>query len=168
MKSVLKFRRSLLALTGLVLFAMGPHPAFAAASCSFSATPSINFGTVDPLTLAARIQISGTVTLSCVGNTASITMSFSKGSNSASFTPRTMKNGANTAPYNCYTDGTYTTILGDGTSGTVTESQGAASGNHSYSVTMWCEMPDAGTSVSSLNLFSGTYTDSITVTATFL
>jgi len=170
MKSILRFRRTLSILTGLLLFALGPHPAFAAASCSFSVTPSINFGaTIDPLTQVFPIQLTGaTVTLSCVGNTSSITMSFNKGLNATTISPRKMINGTNTAPYNCYTDGTYTTILGDGTGGSVTESQGAASGNHTYSVMMWCEVPDRLTAPASLNLFSGTYSDTITVTATFL
>lgn len=157
-----------LLLAGLVLSLALPHDALAAVSCTFTTSPSINFGTLDPLALPATpVQVSTTVSIHCTGGATQITVSLSQGS-AGSFAPRSMNDGAgHTLTYNIYTDNTYATVWGDSTAGTATVSQAGLSGSHTYTFTLFGQLPETGKSISTIDPNKGTYTDTITVTTTF-
>lgn len=99
-----------------ILFALLLLVCGSAAQAVPTCTPSsggISFG----LFVGSQISNIGTITLTCTGTGKSnYTLSLSTGS-SATYTPRTMKNGTNSLSYNLFKDAAYTQIWGDGTGG---------------------------------------------------
>jgi spore coat protein U-like protein len=95
------------------MFACGCAAA-ARADCTITAT-SIAFGDYDVFN-ATPDDSQGTITLRCTPPE-TVQVSLSRGS-SPTFTPRTLRNGANVLNYNLYRTAARTTIFGDGTGGT--------------------------------------------------
>jgi spore coat protein U-like protein len=83
------------------------------------ATTNVAFGNYAPLAFG-NTDTTGTIKINCggvVGLLIPFNIAISAGS-SASYTNRKMKSGSNALTYNLYTDASYTTIWGDGSSAT--------------------------------------------------
>jgi len=102
-------------LFGLALFLFGAGTAVA--NTSPSCTPSsagIAFGNFT----GSQITITGSITLTCTGTGKdNYNLDLSTGS-SGTYTPRRMKNGANSLTYNLYTDSSFSQVWGSGSGGT--------------------------------------------------
>jgi spore coat protein U domain-containing protein, fimbrial subunit CupE1/2/3/6 len=130
-----------------------PAPATAAFG-NYSVFPS---GPPQTTTISWNVQ--------CSSNGVQVTVSFSRGINSASFNPRTMMNaGGTTLNYNLYTDAANTQIWGDGTGGTVSQTytMGASQSTLPASVPIYASLPLGQ------NVGSGAYTDTITATLSWI
>ena len=133
---------------------MMPVAANAVTTCTVSAT-TVAFGVVQ----FSAVNSTGTVTINCNANDASITVALSTGGN-GSYTPRKMSSGANKLQYNLYRDSAHTLVWGNGTSGTVTNT-GSAIANVALKFTVFGQVPAQALPA------PGSYTDSITVTLTY-
>ena len=165
----IKMRSRFILLAALLALSSAlPQAAFAAANCTFSAVPSVNFGTIDPLALPGTpIQVTVTLSVHCTGSLTNLTVALSAGS-AATFAPRSMNDGSgHTLTYNIYTDNTYTVVFGDGSAGTQTESPTVSNGSVTYNFSLFAQLPETGKSIASIDPFKGTYSDTITATATF-
>ncbi len=112
-------RRSLVLIAALAVgcIASPPRAEASGLGCNVSTTPLV-FGSYAPLS-GAQLTASGAASVNCLilGGTVQIALS----SGGGSFTPRTMLGpGGAKLKYNLYTSAAYTTIWGDGTSGTAT------------------------------------------------
>jgi spore coat protein U-like protein len=87
-----------------------------------------------------------------------LTISLSAGT-TGGFSPRTLTAGASSLNYNLYTSPTFTTVWGDGTSGTETESYNA--GARTVTLTVYGRIPKAQF------VSPGGYGNTITVTVTY-
>src|SRR5215218_1286854 len=88
------------------------------AGCEVSAPNNLNFGTVTFLDTA--LTTSADFSVRCTsGTNGTISLNGGIGA-SGTVATRTMESGANVVNYSLYTTGTYTTIWGDGSSGTST------------------------------------------------
>ncbi len=126
--------------------------------CLVSATP-INFGaSVGVLTSA--LTASGTITAKCTSND-SYTLALNKGTTSgASLGDRQMAGaGSAVVHYQLYTNSGYSTIWGDGTSGTSTSGGTGNGSNQNY--TVYAQVAAQATPAPHL------YSDTITVTVTY-
>ncbi len=126
-----------------------------------SATP-LSFGNYSPGS-AAPTDSNSTVRVYCSNLTnllPSFTVSLSAGGAGA-FNPRKMSNGSSRLNYNMFIDSTYTTIWGDGTSGTATQSYTQSENLGQISFTDYGQVP------ASQFVTAGSYTDTITVTVTY-
>ena len=127
-------------------------------NCLVSAT-NVNFGTA-PGVLSSAVTATGNITATC-SNNHSYTIALNQGSTSgASLTDRRMAgSGAAVVHYELYTSSGYTTVWGDGTSGTGTVSGTGNNSAQSYTVygRVPAQSPAAG----------GSYSDTITVTVTY-
>ena len=137
-----------------LVFALIPAAAQAVTTCTVSAT-TVAFGVVQ----FSVVNSTGTVTINCNANDASITVALSTGG-SASYAPRKMSSGANKLQYNLYKDSAHTLVWGNGTSGTVTNT-GSAIANVALKFTVYGQVPAQALPA------PGSYTDSITVTVTY-
>src|SRR5262245_23488414 len=105
------FARWLAPACGLVTIAASP---VSSAGCNVSAT-ALPFGAYNPAS-AGPADATGTVTVTCnvlVALGLSWTVKMSRGT-SATYSPRTLSNGAATLSYNIYTTSARTTVWGDG------------------------------------------------------
>lgn len=133
-------------------------------TCGVTATP-LSFAPFNPL-LGTLQRSSSTVRLNCnstVGLLVPYTVALSTGS--GSYTSRRMTSGARTLNYNLYTDSAYSTVWGDGTSGSAVLSGNvtlAALASFSLPFTLYGQI-DAGQNT----LVPGVYTDNLTVTLTY-
>ena len=109
-------------------------PIAARASCSVTGT-TIAFGTVG----FSAVNSTGTVKVTCTGS-ASYTVALNAGG-SGSFTTRKMTSGSNKLDYNIYTNSGHTTVWGDGTSGTSTNSGSFSSSGGNKSFTAYGQVP---------------------------
>jgi spore coat protein U domain-containing protein, fimbrial subunit CupE1/2/3/6 len=125
-----------------------------AAKCTVS-TSGINFGTYDVFS-TVNDDITGTITVNCT-NKSPYTLSLSSGS--GTYASRTLKSGIHALAYNLFVDPTRLTIWGDGSAGTSTAS-GMGTGTNSNT-------PIYGRIPARQNVFTGTYSDVVTVTVTF-
>ena len=132
------------------------------------ATTNMSFVNVNPLA-ATSAPSTSTVTVSCggvAGLFVSYSVAFSAG-NSGSFATRKMVNGANQLAYNLYQDAGLTTVWGDGTGGSQSQSGGVtlvALGTYSQSFTVYGSIPLPQSTVAP----SPTpYGDSISVNVTY-
>ncbi len=130
------------------------------AQCTVSTT-AVSFGLYD-IFLTAPTDSTGNITISCgLRPPPYVTVSISESPNSGGFTPRRMRlvGGEDLMDYNLYTDGTYSSIWGDGTSGTTTRIQKITPGkDKSYTLIIYGRIPP-GQDVS-----TGSYSDTLTVT----
>lgn len=142
-----------------------------ASSCSINSATNLNFGSYNVLS-ASSATGSSNISVTCSNGTAnSISVALSMGSNSTSFSPRTMKDaGGHTLNYNLFTTSVNTAactggvIWGDGTAGTSVV-KGTGSGGSTPTVFTVFGCIPAGQDVTAGA--SETYTDTITVTVTF-
>ena len=106
-------------LVGALLAAPAAHSAI---DCNVS-TAGINFGAYDP-TSATPDDIAGNLAVTCTRVIfvdvfhVPFTVALSRGS-STSFSPRTLRSGANVLNYNIYRDASHAQVWGDGTNSTV-------------------------------------------------
>lgn len=87
-------------------------------TCSINAS-NLSFGTYNPLSITP-LTATSSVTATCTNGTA-YSLALNSG-NTGNFLNRVLLNGLNILSYNLYTSSAYTTIWGDGTSGTSTQS----------------------------------------------
>lgn len=127
-------------------------PAWADATCTLD-VQAVNLGEYDFLSTQPLTGV-GHVVVSC-DVASSYTISLSQGG--GSYATRLLSNGAHQLAYNLYTDATYTTIWGDGSSGT-----NVVSGNGTSDDQIVYASAPAGQ-----NPYVGAYSDAITVTLTF-
>ena len=135
-------------------------------SCTVTTTP-VNFGAYAPLSGLNR-DATGNVAMRCTtlaGLLIDYSIDLGMGSDSTSFSPRKMASGSNRLNYNLYTSGAYTSIWGDGNSGTshVTGSAtlkllSATTVNH----TVYGRIP-----ANQKTLPVGSYSDPVVVTITY-
>jgi len=148
--------------------ALLPHRAFAAPTCnSVQVSPSVLatslvFGIYSAGSASPTLSNS-TVTVSCSNTNyklPSFTVALSAGG-AGGFNPRKMSSSGSNLNYNMYIDSTYTTIWGDGTSGTATQSYNGSLGLNQVLFTNYGRVP------ASQFVKAGGYTDTITVTVTY-
>jgi len=143
------------------------NTAFSAlATCTVSTTTPVGFGNYNPFN-SSPVDTTGVLNVSCtsliIGALVNYTVSLDSGSY-GSFATRKMGNGAYRLDYNIYTDATYTTIWGDGTSGTSTNSGSCTivlGGNCNQNFTAYASVP------ARQNAAVGNYSDTITVTVNY-
>lgn len=125
------------------------------ATCDISAS-ALNFGTYT----GAATSNNSTLTVQCTNST-EYTVALDKGVNGAAVGTREMKDSSSgdTLNYQLYTDNTYTTVWGDGTSSSGTQS-GTGDGSN-QTLTVYGKLP-AGQFKT-----PGTYSDTITATITY-
>jgi len=166
-----------LALTGATGFAMagsvsaGPTPqtttflvsAQVIKSCIVAAT-ALAFGAYDQLAVANTTGTS-TVNIRCT-NGAVATMALNGGVNGSLATTRKMKDSVSGGilNYNLYTTAGNTTVWGDGTSGSATQTYTSANSATTQPFTVYGTIAAAQTAAISA---AATYQDTITVTVTF-
>lgn len=157
-------RRDLLALT---LLCAGGGPALAN-GCSISGNgpvvtaSAIAFGPYSA-TQSSPDSANGTVQIRCplgIGLLPSFDIALSAG-NGGGFAPRRMSLGTKHLGYNIYTSAAYSSVWGDGSNGTVTQSYAALLSLGTISFTTYGRIP-AGQFAA-----PGTYADTITVTVTY-
>jgi len=128
-----------------------------AAQCNVTATP-LNFGAYDPLS-SVPLNSTGSFSIICNPNkqTFNIILQLTAG-NSGSYAQRSMSSGGGTAlNYNIYTNAAQTTILGDGSGGSVSLTQ-TVTRQTPWFVTFYGQVPPLQ------NVIPGLYTDIITAT----
>lgn len=125
-----------------------------AAACTLSVA-GLDFGSIDPLSGTSTMS-QATVTIDCpLGTSFSVSVSAGGGT----FAERLMSYGSFTLGYNLYLDESHSTIWGDGNSGTgVWTSTGLAGAQSQQGY---------GVVPSQSGVRSGSYSDSLTVIATF-
>ena len=130
-------------------------------TCAVSAGP-LAFGNYTPGGGAVAGQT--TVNVNCTKTTA-YTVALNAGTTAGgTIAQRLMAGGGNTLQYNLYTTNTYTTLFGDGTSGSVTEAGTGSGVNVANALTVFGQLPDNATNQAAV---PGAYTDTITVTVTY-
>jgi spore coat protein U-like protein len=123
------------------------------------ATPA-SFGLYNP-GLGTPIVANGTVTISCtgaLGTLPSLVVALSAGAN-GTFAQRKLASGSARLGYNLYTTSVFSSVWGDGTGGSVTQSY--SSGGLLTILTAYGQVP-TGQFAS-----TGLYSDTITVTVTY-
>ena len=136
-----------------------PETGFAACNVS---TTAVSFGAYDVL-LGSPVDAFGSISFLCDETPPpNVTVSIGQSPNSGGFTPRQMKliGGTDLLSYNLYTGTTYTSVWGDGTSGTVTRIR-RASRNRTVTLQVFGRVPP-GQDVS-----VGSYNDTLLVTITW-
>jgi spore coat protein U-like protein len=144
------------------LFVLAAPTAFG--QCNFSPAPgNAAFGNYSTAASGPPQTATPTFNVQCQNNPVTFTVSFSRGINSASFNPRTMKNAGGTLlNYNLYTDAANTQIWGDGTGGTVT--QNFTIGNSNNNNQLAAAVPIYASLPLGADVGAGSYTDTITAT----
>lgn len=146
-------------LAGAALAVLAAPAAYAAVSCSVTAT-GVAFGIYTPLQTGA-LAANGTIAISCTGVLYDVaTVSLSTGL-SGTYTNRTLKSGAAALDYNLYTGANGSQIWGNGNGGTGT---GQA--------VLWFFAPIANLTVygavnAGQDPAPGTYMDTITVSVAY-
>jgi spore coat protein U-like protein len=125
-------------------------------NCTISTTP-VAFGDYNVLSPTPKTT-TGSVTYQCTLGV-NIIVTLGRGS-SATFNPRTMRNGAEVLNYNLYREAALQTIWGDGTGGTQTYTA-LATVLFPTTVTVYAQLP-AGQDVA-----VGSYSDSVVATIIF-
>ena len=125
------------------------------AACTISAS-GVSFGAYDVFS-ASPTDSTGSVTYRCGNSDKDITITISKGS-SATFSPRTLKQGSESLNYNLFRDAGYTLIWGDGTSGTSTYFIKNPPNSADVVLTVYARTPAAQ------DVSAGSYSDSVVVT----
>jgi spore coat protein U-like protein len=164
--------RKVVMIAGLVMMAgLSMQATAGTVTTSFSSTASVNalcqtlsastmaFGNYDP-TSGSDTTATTTVSVACTtGTVPSIT--FSAGTTSGATTAqRLLANGASTMQYNIYTSNTYTQVMDGSTNGKLTVT-GTGLGT-TVNATAYGKIPK-----NQLNVVTGNYSDSITVTVTY-
>jgi spore coat protein U-like protein len=130
----------------------------AEAACTVSTT-SANFGTYDVFSPSANAS-TATITYRCGAADHDILITLSKGS-SSTFTPRTLTNGTEVLQYNLYRDAAFSSIWGDGTSGTTTYTIKNPPKSQDVVLTVYGRIP------AQQDVAVGSYADALIVTINF-
>ncbi len=125
-------------------------------NCSIS-TSGVAFGNYSVFSASPTVS-TGTVNYSCTLGIL-VRVELSRGS-SATFNPRTLKNGTQILNYNLFLDSGYTTIWGDG-SGTTGRITQVVTALFPHAATVYGRIP------AQQNAVIGGYTDSVTATIVF-
>lgn len=128
----------------------------AAVSCSIS-SPGLFFGAINPLS-SAEISSIGTINLNCTGGPVTYTIKLSQGN--GSIVQRVMKSGTNNLKYNLYTSNSYSTVLGDGTAGSLAINGSSATDVTADTYSVYGKVSNIGLS----STVAGAYNDSVSVT----
>ncbi|MDQ6799482.1 MAG: spore coat U domain-containing protein [Acidobacteriota bacterium] len=135
-------------------------------NCSFSPAPaSAAFGNYSVFPSGPPQTTTPTFNVDCSSNNVRITVTLSRGINSASFNPRTMKNGGGILlNYNLYVDAANTQIWGDGTGGSVSQSYTTSASQNGLPapVPIYASLPLGQ------NVGAGSYTDTVTATLSWM
>ena len=126
-------------------------------ACTVSTTGA-SFGTYDVFNTSANAS-TGTITYRCGNSDKDILITLSKGS-SSTFTTRTLTNGTEVLEYNLYRDATFSSIWGDGTSGTATYTLRNPP-NQDVILTVYGRVPALQ------DVATGSYADAVIVTINF-
>lgn len=130
-------------------------------SCTVSGA-LLNFGnSLDPLSASVPVDNTSALTVQCT-NTTPYSVALSAGANAGgatNFASRAIKNGSHTLGYQLYLDSGRSSVWGDGTSSSNTQS-GTGSGSN-QTLTIYGRLPSLSGAV------PGTYTDTVTVTITY-
>ena len=126
------------------------------AGCELSGPSDLNFGTHSFIDTAIPASTSFTIRCSS-GTTGTIALNGGSGS-SQSISTRTMENATNSVDYNLYTAADYTTIWGDGTTGSTVPHSGTGS---TATLTIYGRVPIQTTPP------PAAYSDTVTMTVTF-
>lgn len=129
-----------------------------AQSCTISAT-SVNFGNYNVFN-ASSTDSTGTIQYRCTGNPNWIWITLTRGA-APTFNPRRMSKGAEVLNYNLYRNASYSTIWGDGSSGTSVYFTFNPPNNTTTTLTVYGSIPP-GQDVS-----AGTFSDTITAVINF-
>lgn len=127
------------------------------AACTIS-TSGINFGTYSVFS-ATPDDATGTVTVDCTNADTNVSVTFSTGS-SGTFGARTMKRGADALSYNIFAEASRTTVVGDGTSGSVYYFS-SRPGNAPQTITLYGRIPALQ------DVSIGSYTDTVLASVNF-
>lgn len=150
---------------GVVFAVLSAFPVAGECATCFVSAPNINFGTyntVNTISLPAS-----NITVTCSGFLSSVAPIVKLSSGSGSYLARVMNGPAgNSLNYNLYTNSSYTTVFGDGTSGTgyyTGSTRFILFGSVTYSVPVYAQLPG------SQNVAPGSYitTQPITVTVSY-
>ena len=128
-------------------------------SCSM-ATTALAFGSIDSLS-SSQISSTASITLNCTGGSVSYSLGLSNGH--GTIAQRKMLSGSNYLQYNIFSSSAYTTIVGDGTSGSQPITGSFSTDPASATHTLYGRISSAGLFAT----FAGTYTDTIVVTLTY-
>lgn len=128
----------------------------AAVSCSIS-SPGLFFGAINPL-FYVEVSSIGTINLSCTGGPVDYTINLSQGN--GSMVQRVMKSGLNSLKYNLYSSNSYSSILGDGTAGSLAISGSSATDTTATTYYVYGKISNIGLSTT----VTGTYNDSVSMT----
>lgn len=130
-------------------------------NCTTSAT-ALGFGNYTPG--SGNVTANSTITVNCTKTTA-YTVALNAGSTTGdAYAQRLMASGTNTLQYNLYTTNAYTTVFGDGTGSTATDSGTGAGMATASTFTVYGQLLDSAFNQATV---PGTYTDTITVTVTY-
>ncbi len=135
-------------------------------NCNFNPAPTaVNFGNYSVFASGSPQTATTSFNVQCSSNGVTVTVSFSRGINSASFNPRTMQNAsAATLNYNIYTDAANTTIWGDGSGGTVSQTYTMGPSQS----TLPAAVPIYGTVALGADMAAGSFSDTITATLSWI
>ena len=147
-------RHAFVALAVLMVLSWSSH---AEAACTISAS-GINFGTYSVFS-ATPDDATGTVTVDCTNTDNNVSVTFSAGA-SGTFAARTMKKGAEALSYNLFAEASRTTVVGDGTSGSVYFFS-AHPGNPPQTITLYGRIPALQ------DVSIGSYTDTVLASVNF-
>lgn len=131
----------------------------ASAICTVSTT-AVTFGSYDVFS-PSPTDSTGSITVDC--NEApppNVVVAIGQSPNSGGFNPRQMVSGTEYLDYNLYTDATYTSIWGDGTGGTVTQTV-MVQKNKDEVLTVYGRIPPGQ------DITAGSYAETLTVTITW-
>ena len=132
-------------------------------TCSFFPAPgAANFGNYSVFATGGPQTTTPTFNVRCTANNMTAYILFSRGTNSASFNPRTLLNAAsgNRLNYNLYIDAANTQIWGDLSAGTSFKTVTLPTAN----TPLVTPIPIYGSLTLGADVVAGSYTDSITVT----
>jgi spore coat protein U-like protein len=132
-----------------------------AMACSLSVVNGVAFASYDIFNSSPNVS-TGALQVSCTeGETAPFTLTLDTGS-SGTYSPRKMQSGSYVLNYNLYTNPSYSSIWGDGTSGTAYVSGNAADCITGCQFTIYGRTPALQNSAG-----VGSYSDTITATLSF-
>lgn len=146
---------------------VAPVPALAdAASCSASST-TLAFGLYNPLDPLPLDNNAGSVSVGCStgsGATAGVPVTLALGPGHGTVAQRLLRNGASSLRYNVYTGPGRTTVWGDGSAGSATQSAtvAATGAGRTTSWVLYGRIP-----ARQFDAVPGVFTDTLTVTVSW-
>jgi spore coat protein U-like protein len=130
--------------------------------CSVSSTGAA-FGAYDPLNASVKDTV-GTIFVTCTGSIgAPVNYSIALSVHGSGHSPRTMRAGGARLNYNLFTDGSHSSIWGDGKGGTATvsDSYTMSGSSTTRNYTVYGEIPAQGGAT------VGSYMDTVVITVTY-